>query len=609
MTVTRLIQKGFIKTNITLLFILSFHLLNAQENPTPLPKYLTEEEQLKLDLRAYQPPITQNRSITNPPDFPTRTIGEWEELQAIVVTWDAYYSVLREIVRYSKEEVEVINICQDSTAIQSYLASNSIDLENLTFIQAPFNTVWVRDYGPNPVYQNDVDSLILIDWIYNRPRPMDDVIPDRIGEYLDVPVYATTTAPYDLVHTGGNFMADGLGTGFSSQLILEENDISNPFGTSNHSEEDIENLMQAFMGIQEYPKMGSLPYDGINHIDMHMKLLDEQTLLVGEFPQGTSDGPQIEANIQFVLDNYKTYWGTDFRVERIIQPPCGNGNYPPNCQGGGFSAEYRTYTNALFVNKTILVPIYNTYLDDVALERWQELMPGYKIRGIDCTQIINAGGAIHCITKEIGVKDPLWIAHQELENLTALENDQDYLVEAKIKHRSGIASADLFWRVDTTGGYLKVAMSLENLEEDLWAANIPQQEDGTQVSYYIKATANSGKSVVRPLPAPEGYFDFTIEESLTTHTAELEKHEVSLVNIYPNPASSITVLEIESNKPEGIELMLTDLLGQEIAVVFEGYTETGKNQYFIKADQFPAGSYLVQLKTQSNFQIHKLIIQ
>ena len=39
---------------------------------------------------------------------------------------------------------------------------------------------------------------------------------------------------------------------------------------------------------------------------MHMKLLDEETLLIGEYPEGTSDGPQIEANIQYVLSNFNT---------------------------------------------------------------------------------------------------------------------------------------------------------------------------------------------------------------------------------------------------------------------------------------------------------------
>ena len=36
---------------------------------------------------------------TAPPASPVRTIGEWEELQGLTITWTSYQSMLREIVR------------------------------------------------------------------------------------------------------------------------------------------------------------------------------------------------------------------------------------------------------------------------------------------------------------------------------------------------------------------------------------------------------------------------------------------------------------------------------------------------------------------------------
>ncbi|MEM9547624.1 MAG: agmatine deiminase family protein [Bacteroidota bacterium] len=593
------------KLTTILLLLFSLNLLIAQENPNPLPRHLTTYEKKIMELGLYQPPLKQSRNNTEPPDFSTRTIGEWEELQSIVVTWDAFYSVLREIVRYSKDEVEVINVCQDSAAIKEYLTENGIDMENLTFIQAPFNTVWVRDYGPNPVYQNDVDSLLFIDWIYNRPRPSDDTIPDVISEYIGAPQYATTKEPHDLVHTGGNFMSDGLGMGLSSQLILEENDESNPFGTSNHSEEDIDEIMSDFMGIEEYPKMQSLLYDGINHIDMHMKLLDEQTLLVGEFPEGVADGPRIEENIQFLRDNFKTYWGTDLKIERILQPPCGNGLYPPQCSN---PYEYRTYTNALFVNKTILVPIYNTVTDEEALVRWQELMPGYKIRGIDCRQIINWGGAIHCVTKEIGVHDPLWIAHRGLDDLLAENNTNDYQIEAKIKHRSGITSANLYWTTDLSLGYQSIPMQLADEDFDIWNASIPIQVEGGQIYYYIQATASSGKSIVRPLPAPEGYFAFTVESPMTD-VHDIQDDGIRNIRLFPNPAKGQSMVQIESDHALQLEISITGILGEKLALVFDGKISVGKNEIALQTDQLASGTYFIQLKTKDSVQIKKLIVQ
>ena len=50
------------------------------------------------------------------------------------------------------------------------------DLDNITVLEVPLNTVWIRDYGPNTVYGNGVDDRIIVDWLYNRPRPDDDVV-------------------------------------------------------------------------------------------------------------------------------------------------------------------------------------------------------------------------------------------------------------------------------------------------------------------------------------------------------------------------------------------------------------------------------------------------
>ena len=60
--------------------------------------------------------------------------------------------------------------------------------------------------------------------------------------------------------------------------------------------------MNKFLGVDRYIKMNTLPYDQIHHIDMHMKLLDEETLLVGQYPPGIADGPQIEANLAVCVE-------------------------------------------------------------------------------------------------------------------------------------------------------------------------------------------------------------------------------------------------------------------------------------------------------------------
>jgi agmatine deiminase len=144
-----------------------------------------------------------------------------------------------------------------------------------------------------------------------------------------------------------------------------------------HTESELNDLFYTWMGIDSYVKMTVLPYDDIHHIDMHMKLIDEQTLLVGEYPDGIADGPQIEANLQYVLNNYTTKFGTPYDVIRIPQPNGPWGLWPNS--GGA----YNTYANQTFVNKIILLPTYSQTTDTVALNILQNAMPGYTIIPID----------------------------------------------------------------------------------------------------------------------------------------------------------------------------------------------------------------------------------
>ena len=395
----------FYKLFLFAVLICSTGILFAQE---VLPKGLTESE--KAILSEFQ--FKGNR-MTDPPAGPVRTMAEWEEVEYLVVTWvPSYPNILRQIVEAAIEECKVIITTQDEASVASYLTSNGIDLTNITFMDENWDSIWIRDYAGNTIYSDDVGERALTDWIYNRPRPNDDVMPSAHAALVGMPIYITDSGTNDLVNTGGNFMSDGLGNAFASELILEENAPGNPYGVSAKTEAQIDGIMNAYMGVENYIKMPILPYDVIHHIDMHMKLLDEETLLVSEYPEGVADGPQIEANIDYVLSNFSSVFGTPYKVKWIPAPPSSGGSYPDT---GGY---YRTFTNAVFVNGTVMVPTYRPEVDTPALAQWQEMLPGYNIVGIDVDNpgenLIASLGAIHCITHTIGVDEPLWIVHQPL---------------------------------------------------------------------------------------------------------------------------------------------------------------------------------------------------
>lgn len=574
--------------------------LFAQQN---LPKGFAPGEREAMP--EYIEQVTsQLPEYSNQPTSPVRTIAEWEELGAVVITWTQFPEILAEIVRAAREEVNVMIVCASPTTVKNYLVNRGIDVSsNVQFVTGNYDSIWVRDYGPNTGYLNNVDSLVIVDWIYNRPRYKDDLVPYTIAGYLGTPIYATNTPPDDLVNTGGNFMVDGLGRGFSSDLVLDENGPFNTYGQSEHSEAAIDSIMHNYMGIDEYIKMESLPFDAIHHIDMHMKLLDERTLLVGEYPAGVADGPQIEANIQYVISNFEAAWGRKFKIVRMPMPPDQFNRYPNQ---NGF---YRTYTNSLIVNKTILIPTYDEKYDTTAFRIWQELMPGYKLVGIDCNDIIPLSGALHCITKEVGTSDPLQISHARLPDVFASQNS-DYSVQAIIRHRSGIEQAQLYYTTDLAAGFAEVEMSLVNEEEDIWEGFIPEQAPLSRVYYYLAATAESGKSQVRPMPAPEGYFDFRVLEELPSATSDPQNLSgLQLEQIYPNPAGGITVVPVSLQEAAEVQISLVDVSGKMVDQLFNGRLDAGKHQHFLMANRYAAGVYFVEVSTAAYRLTQKLVVQ
>jgi len=388
----------------------------------------------------------------------------------------------------------VLIITTNPTNVTSQLTSAGIPMDSVEFVETPFNSIWVRDYGPWTVYKNDVDSLWLVDWIYNRPRQDDDASPVAVAEHLNIPIYEATSAPYDWVHTGGNHLPDGMGTVFSSMLVLEEN--------PEKTEAQIDSIASIFLGVKQYIKFPTLPFDGIHHLDMHMRVIDEETIFFGQYPKGVSDGPQIEANINYLTEEFNTAFGNKYNIVRLPMPPDGSGRYPST--GGA----YRTYTNSVFVNKTVLVPTYEEKYDTTALRIYRENLPGYNVVGINCNSIIGSLGAIHCITKTVGDDDPLLIAHAKLRDSD--DATQEYPVVAMIKHREGIEGAELYYRVAPDSVYTQMPMVLLDSASNSWGALIPPQVAGSEVQYYIHALAKNGKEQVRPMVAPEGYFRFRV---------------------------------------------------------------------------------------------------
>src|SRR5205814_827575 len=96
---------------------------------------------------------------------------------------------------------------------------------------------------------------------------------------------------------------------------------------------------------------------------------------------------------------------------------------------------------------------------------------------------------------------------------------------------------------------------------------------GTSVYYYIQGTSVSGKTQVRPITAPAGYWKFNVLSTVGI----AEQSGINHVGTpYPNPAKSFAAVSINVNSAVITSISLKDMTGRKVRDVYSGSIEAGE---------------------------------
>lgn len=164
-----------------------------------------------------------------------------------------------------------------------------------------------------------------------------------------------------------------------------------------------------------------------------------------------------------------------------------------------------------------------------------------------------------------------------------------------------LANAPRLYYKFNNGSYNFVNAYSVNL--DTFKFMIPGAPQGTVISYYFGAQDSLGR-FVGTLPtggkgisppgttAPPAVFTY----SILTDISE-EKHPVkfSLEQNYPNPFNPITNIEFNLIKSSIVKLIVTDILGREVAVLVNNKLPAGQNIVQFNANNFSSGTYLYSI--------------
>jgi len=426
------------------------------------------------------------------------TPAEFEKNEGVLLVWDyspSRDSITANIAKAVQQTAKVWIIYYpgsapaDTSEIRTYLYSQGVLPLNLEFIPAYTETLWIRDFGPIIQYGNFGNSSgrFVTDAGYSAyNRPKDDSIPSQIAN-----LWGWNKTDLDLEIEGGNLIFDGLARGFASKRVFDQN--------PQYSPDELKNIFIQHFNLQDFVFLETLDNSGggiWKHVDMFMKIIDFETILVSEYPDYLPDYDVVEQNVE-LLSSLNSHFGKPYEIVRIPAPPKADGTYATT-----WDDEMRTYTNSLTINNTVIVPSYGLpEYDQQAYDIYREIMPGYKIIMVDAQMLTILGGAIHCITREVPTEEFMRVIHKKVTG--SQDYNQDYYLYCLTESNVPIDSLWLHYKINN-GDYQRVPVYIVCPQ---YTGIIEGLLPGDTVSYYFEAE-NTNYSTTYPLSAPAGNFTF-----------------------------------------------------------------------------------------------------
>jgi agmatine deiminase len=330
-----------------------------------------------------------------------RMPAEWEPHAATWLSWprregisfpdsfDRVLPALRAMVEELIESEQVcINVGNDAHEAEARAVLNGLSMEHVTFHRVPTNEPWCRDHGPIFLTRNADPRVAIVDWDYNAwggkypPCDLDEVVPTRIAQILDLPVFCPR-----MILEGGSIEVNGAGA-----LLTTESCLLNKNRNPNLVRAEIEQRLRDYFDVREILWLG----EGIEgddtdgHIDDLARFVSENTVVtVVEESREDKNFEPLQRN----LARLRTMKIGDHKICTVTLP------MPKKIVREGQRLP-ASYANIYIANSCVLLPTFADPNDEIALSILQKFFPDRRVIGIDCRELIWGLGTFHCLTQQ-----------------------------------------------------------------------------------------------------------------------------------------------------------------------------------------------------------------
>jgi agmatine deiminase len=349
----------------------------ASMDPPPL---LPEPEPLAT---AQQKPTVNGYWVSAGRFFEDTLRGDWDTPSALMVvynsTWKRALGRLLSIA-HADLPVYVLATPKDAGSREFERWLRRVPFAGLVSID--LDTPWIRDYGPLEVVRPRGISWLDLSYAPDD-RPFDDAVPTLLGE-----VFQTINQREQFPLDGGGIISSGAGLcGITEASFRAVGlDIDDP--------ERVQRFLET-VGCRTLALLPELPSESTGHVDMVAQFLTPNKVAIAV----PTDDSSVEVRVALE------------RARRALE-------LAAEAHGQTLSfvelpieireERYYSYVNGLRTPSHYFVPSYSSVgrkLEREAHRRLSEALDGVNVVGVNSDEMIESGGAIHCVT--LGLKQHL----------------------------------------------------------------------------------------------------------------------------------------------------------------------------------------------------------
>jgi len=310
--------------------------------------------------------------------------GDWDTSAALLVVYNRnWQAAIQRLLAFAHDDLPVYVLATPRDARSAVFRRWFAHVPFAGLVSMALDTPWIRDYGPLEVQSHG--EISWLDMIYApEDRPRDDAMPTLLGEVFEAPRHAAPQFHLE----GGGIISNGEGLCGITESSLQD------LGLADAGEDRWENFLET-IGCRTLARLPQLPSEATGHVDMLAQFLSPTQVAIAA-PMADSP-PDVEEALRGARQSLVQAAEADGRKLEFVELPLVNRE-----------DLYFSYVNGLRTPAHYFVPSYSLVdpaVQALAHARLAAALAGVQVVGVDSDEMIENGGAIHCVT--LGLKHPL----------------------------------------------------------------------------------------------------------------------------------------------------------------------------------------------------------